>query len=93
LADCLLVDVQLGGMSGFDLLGLLGPPGAAPPVVLISGHTEESIPVRAADAGCAFVRKSDPGEALLGAIRAAVANAALPHEAGAPAAGMPHFPR
>jgi len=89
-ADCLLVDVQLGGMSGFDLLGRLGSAGPSAPIVFISGHREDSIPVRAAEAGCAFVRKSEPGDVVLAAIRAAVAEGALPRGAAAITPGVPH---
>lgn len=78
-ARCLLVDVHLGGMSGFDLQGLLVSVGSPPPVVFISGDDEESIAARAAEAGCAFVRKSDPGDEVLAAIRRAVEGATLPH--------------
>jgi len=81
--DCLLLDVQLGGMSGFDLRRRLASAGSGTAVVLISGQDEEAIAPRAALAGCPFVRKSDPGETVLDAIRKAVAGGVLPLEAGA----------
>ena len=77
-ADCLLLDVQLGGMSGFDLQRQLATAGAGTACVFISAHTEASIAGQAAAAGCAFVRKSDPGEVLLAAIRHAVAEPVSP---------------
>ncbi len=78
--DCLLLDVQLGGMSGFDLQRQLASAGSRTAVVFISGQSEGAA-TRAAEAGCRFVRKSDPGEVLLDAIRRAVAGEVLPHEA------------
>lgn len=72
-ADCLLLDVHLGGMSGFDLQRSLASSTGRPPVVFISGQTEPWIPARAAEAGCPFLRKSDPREVLLAAIQAAAA--------------------
>ena len=72
-ADCLLVDVDLGGMSGFALRERLRSAGSRLPVVFISGHTEASIPLQAAEAGCAFVSKGEPGAVILEAIRHAVA--------------------
>lgn len=88
--DCLLLDVQLGGMSGFDLRCRLACAGSRTAVVFISGLSEESVAAKAAEAGCAFVRKSDPGEIVLDAIRQAVVDA-LPHEAGAAEPRRPHL--
>lgn len=78
--DCILLDVQLGGMSGFDLQRQLASTGSHTAVVFISGLSEGSA-TRAAEADCRFVCKSDPCEVLLDAIRRAVAGEVLPHEA------------
>lgn len=69
---CLVVDVQLGGMSGFDLQRRLAGSGSAPPVVFLTAADEEETARRAALAGCAYVRKNAPAEELLRAIRSAV---------------------
>ena len=90
-ADCLLLDVHLGGMTGFDLQRRLAASGTRTPVVFISGHTEASLPARAAESGCAFLLKSDPGEAVVEAIRGAVARSRLPDGAVAGAPGLPHL--
>ena len=90
--DCLLLDVQLGGMSGFDLQRQLASAGSQTPVVFISGLSEGPTATKAAEAGCAFVRKSDPGEVVLGAIRRAVVDA-LPHRAVAADPQLPHLGR
>ena len=71
--DCLVLDIQLGGMSGFDLQGRLASAGAATPVVFLSAHEEPETLARAARTGCAYVRKTDPAQALLAAIRRAIA--------------------
>ena len=76
-ADCLLLDVQLVGMSGFDLQRRLATAGSRTAVVFISGQNEGAATL-AAEAGCRFVRKSDSCEVLLEAIRRTVAGQALP---------------
>lgn len=88
--DCLLLDVHLGGMSGFDLQERLASAGALPPIVFISGHTEPGIPARAAEAGCPFVRKSEPGDVLLGAVIRAVSGATRSHRSPVGPADRPH---
>jgi FixJ family two-component response regulator len=35
---CLLLDLQLDGMGGLDLMDLLADSGSLPPTVIISGH-------------------------------------------------------
>lgn len=70
--DALLLDVELPGLSGFDLRRRLVSAGSGPAVVFISGHLEEAIALEAAGTGCLFVRKSDPGEVVLAALRRAV---------------------
>jgi FixJ family two-component response regulator len=70
--DCVVLDIQLGGMSGFDLQDRLASAGAAPPVVFLSAHEEPETIARAARTGCAYIRKTEPAQALLEAIRRAV---------------------
>lgn len=77
-------------MSGFDLQRQLASGGSRTAVVFISGQSEGAA-VRAAEAGCRFVRKSDPCEVLLEAIRGAVAREPLPHEAVAVDRDMTHL--
>ncbi len=76
--ECLLLDVQLDGMSGFELQRRLAAAGSRRAVVFISGQGDAEIGAKAAEAGCRFVRKSDPGEAVLEAIRQAVAGMVFP---------------
>ena len=71
--DCLVLDIQLGGMSGFELQSRLATAGSAPPVVFLTAHEEPETIAHAARTGCPFVRKTEPGSVLLDAIRRAVA--------------------
>lgn len=64
--DCLVVDIQLGGMSGIELDEQLTSTGSTAPVIFVTAHEnahelEESLRNRCTE----FVRKSDPGDALL----------------------------
>jgi two-component system, LuxR family, response regulator FixJ len=38
--DCIVLDIHLAGMSGFELQDLLGSRGVAPPIVFITGHDD-----------------------------------------------------
>jgi len=71
--DCLVLDIQLGGMSGVELAEKLADAGSSTPVVFVTAHDEPETRARALRAGCAaYLRKSDPGEALLEALRQAI---------------------
>ena len=43
-ADCLILDIGLPGMSGFDLARELTRRGHAMPIVFITGRSEQSLP-------------------------------------------------
>ena len=71
--DCLLLDIQLGGMSGVELAEKLADTGSTTPVIFVTAHDEPEIRARALRAGCAaYLRKSDPGETVLDALRRAM---------------------
>jgi FixJ family two-component response regulator len=71
--DCLVLDVRLGGMSGIELARRLDAVGSMTPVVFITAHDEAELREEAAPLHCvAYLRKSDPAEAVLAAIRRAV---------------------
>lgn len=64
---CLIVDVQLGGMSGLDLQMKLRAEGFDVPVIIITGNRTDAIRARAERAGCAaFLRKPVSCEIILG---------------------------
>lgn len=71
--DCLVLDIHLGGMSGFDLQKHLAASGPAPPIIFMTGHEEPETPEPVRRAGCvAFLRKPFAGDSLIEAIRRAV---------------------
>ena len=81
LFDCLVLDIQLGGMSGVDLHRQLQASGSSTPVIYITAHDEPETRELAQAAGCAaYFRKTAPGQDVLRAIR----RAAHLEEASAP---------
>lgn len=72
-AACLVVDVHLGGMSGFELHDQLIALGARIPVVFITAHDDAPTRERARQAGAAgYFRKPFDGELLIRAILTAL---------------------
>ena len=70
--DCLVLDIQLGGMSGLELHRQLNSSGSTTPVIYLTAHDEPATREEAQAAGCAaYFRKTAPGEAVLQAIRRA----------------------
>lgn len=64
--DCLIVDLQLGGMSGIELHERLTSAGANTPMILITARDERELNLSEAQAhGTVVLHKSDPGDALL----------------------------
>lgn len=71
--DCILLDIQLEGMSGLELHERLISEGDGTPVVFITAHDAPEVRAQAESAGCAgYFRKSDPGADVLTAIRRAL---------------------
>jgi FixJ family two-component response regulator len=71
--DCLVLDIQLEGMSGLELMRRLAAVHDGTPVVFITAHDAPAGRADAAAAGCAgYFRKTDPGELILEAIIKAV---------------------
>jgi len=68
--SCLLVDVQLGGISGLEMHRRLLAMGNRTPVVFITAHDDPALQVQAEQNGCAgFLRKCDPGTRIADALR------------------------
>jgi len=68
--DCLVLDIQLKGMSGLELCQRLAAVRNTTPIIFITADDDPEIRARALAAGCAgYFRKTDPGDQLLGAIR------------------------
>jgi len=77
--ECLVLDVQLGGISGIELRKRLAAVGDHTPVVFITAHDDPASRIDAESSGCAgFFRKTDPGDAILGTIRNAVDSGSNP---------------
>jgi FixJ family two-component response regulator len=71
-ADCMLVDVYLGGISGIELQRRLRASGSTIPVILMTAHYDEATRSQALDAGCvSFLSKPFPTAQLIEAIDAA----------------------
>jgi FixJ family two-component response regulator len=67
--DCLILDIELGGMSGLDLQRVLSTMGREIPIVFITAHEEPELAEQATRLGCvAYLRKTDPGQAVLEAV-------------------------
>ena len=68
-----VADIQLRGMSGFDLVRLLQHERPGLPVAFITAHDEAATRAQARDSGCvAYLRKPFPGTLLIEAIRSAL---------------------
>lgn len=72
--DCLVFDVQLGGMSGIELAQRLVAEGGHAPFIFITAHDDPETCAAAQAVGCAaYFRKIDTGADVLEAIRRAAA--------------------
>jgi two-component system response regulator FixJ len=72
LCNCLVVDQNMPGMNGLDLITLLRARHFAAPAILITSHPSSSLRERAQQAGVPIVEKPLLGNALLDKIRDAV---------------------
>jgi FixJ family two-component response regulator len=70
--SCLVLDIHLGGMSGFDLQHLLSERGYRFPVIFITAVADEVIARTAQDSGCPLLRKPFSSGGLINAIRRAI---------------------
>jgi FixJ family two-component response regulator len=71
--DCLLLDVDLDGMSGLDLQQRLHDAKAPTPIIFITGRDDPAVRARAFELGCTgFLCKPVESHVLVDAIRAAL---------------------
>lgn len=78
-AGCLLLDVRMPGMSGLQLQEALLEREATLPIIMLTGHGDVPMAVRAMAKGCFdFMQKPFNGPQLLEKVKAAIA---LSHEA------------
>jgi two-component system, LuxR family, response regulator FixJ len=73
LCNCLVVDQNMPGMNGLDLIALLRARHFGVPAILITSHASPSLRERARTAGVPIVEKPLLGNALLDKIRDVVA--------------------
>jgi two-component system response regulator FixJ len=72
-AGCLVLDVRMPGMSGLELQQHLADRGAALPVIVITGHGDVPMAVRAMRAGAVdFIEKPLNNQALIERVGAAL---------------------
>ena len=86
--DCLVLDIQLEGISGLELSQRLAAVNNATPVVFITAHDDPGARAAAEASGCAgFFRKTDAGAQVLEAITRAISPSSREsqnHAAGKP---------
>jgi FixJ family two-component response regulator len=71
--DCLVLDIQLEGMSGLELSRRLSAVRDVTPFIFITAHDEPEVRAQALACGCTgYFRKTDPGDVVLEAIKKAV---------------------
>lgn len=71
--DCLVLDMQLGGISGIELSQRLAAEGMRIPFIFVTAHDDDAR-ADAEVAGCAgYFRKTDSGAEILESIRRLVA--------------------
>jgi FixJ family two-component response regulator len=76
-ADCLILDLQMPGMSGLELQSRLAE--SRLPIIFITAHDELSARDKALEAGAvAFLRKPFDDEILIANIREAISGAGPP---------------
>ncbi len=67
---CLVLDIQLGAMSGIELAQRLAADGGHTPIIFITAHDEPEARSGAESVGCAaYFCKTAPGSEVLEAIR------------------------
>jgi FixJ family two-component response regulator len=68
-ADCIVLDIHLGGMSGFELQAELAARATAPPIIFITAFDDPATRERAEEAGAAaYLQKPFDEQALVDAI-------------------------
>ena len=68
-AGCLVLDIELPGMSGIDLHARLAASGIQLPVIFITGHDRPVFREKAESAGACYLPKPFPSSQLIESIR------------------------
>ncbi|WP_246673594.1 response regulator [Mesorhizobium sp. B2-4-14] len=78
---CILLDVQMPGLSGLELQDGMADRGCLIPIIFLTGHGDIPMCVRATKAGAEdFLSKPVPKELLLGSVRRAFLRSETAHE-------------
>ncbi|MFI0843708.1 response regulator transcription factor [Mesorhizobium sp. IMUNJ 23232] len=78
LFDCIVTDIHMPGMSGFDLVQRLAAHGSTTPVVLITARSEASLAVRASAVGAVcLLRKPFKTSDLINCIEGAAGSSTV----------------
>jgi FixJ family two-component response regulator len=78
--DCLLLDIQLQGISGVELHRRLAAINNTTPVIFITAYDDPEARAQAEATGCAgYFRKTDSGTDVLATIRAAITHSETIH--------------
>jgi FixJ family two-component response regulator len=72
LPDCLVLDVHMPGVSGFDVGVWMQTAGIRVPVVFITASDDTALDATVVEDGVQLLRKPFPKHALLGAVKAAL---------------------
>ncbi|MEN8213085.1 MAG: response regulator transcription factor [Pseudomonadota bacterium] len=73
LPGCLITDVRMPGISGLDLQARLAAENIHPPVIIITGHGDVPMAVRAVQAGAVdFLEKPFNNQAMLDCVHRAI---------------------
>lgn len=68
--DCLLVDIQLGGMTGIEMHARLAEQGDTTPVIYLTAFDDPLARARAHNLGCSgYFRKTDAGLDIVATVR------------------------
>ena len=91
---CLLLDVQMPGISGLELQRQLGSGGSRVPIIFMTGYGDIPMSVRAMKAGAfEFLTKPWRDEDLLGAVNQAIERGPLIEQSKTEAAANRSFPK
>ena len=67
--DCIVLDIHLGGLSGFELQDLLTSRGDSPPIVFMTAHDDIPCERLRSRTACGYLRKPFETRALLALLR------------------------
>ena len=77
--DCLLLDIQMGGISGLELKHRLSAVNDKTPVVFITAHDSPEVKEEAVSSGCAgYFGKTDSGVVIIDLIKSLVTTPTYP---------------